>query len=535
MRALFVIAACGTYWLYLPAMTSFRSAGRRRYIDGPVRRVNPVLEPAGQPEQARLAQDGSVMPVAVRQVNPEPVVIPVQTARHFKYEKAPVAVPAGKLLRVARRVGIALVVLALVVGGWLGYATYAAAKKIIVKAGQGAPALADSVPVSNMVQGDGRINILLLGVGGAGHDGAYLSDTMMVASVDPVNNAVAMLSVPRDLYVHIPAGKGHIASYGKINSANAIGGPTLAEQVVENVIGQPIHYYVQVDFSGFKQAVDSVGGVDVTVPTTINDPLYPCDDDVAKDKYCPIFITAGLHHMTGATALEYSRSRETTSDFDRAARQQLVLEALKQKAEQLSTLTNPVKITSLIGAIGAHVTTDMQIGDMIKLAGLLKNIGATQVSSKVLSIYGSGALLVDGSNEIPGAGSIELPAAGPFNYQGIQNFTAGYLVDPHITSENAKLEVDNGTGTGGLGGQVVAELTAAKYNVGTPFNAATHYAKTQLIDYTGGKKPYTLSYLEHRLGVKAQEAPASDGSIGASAPEIRIILGSDFSTSKLTN
>ena len=191
-------------------MTSFRSAGRRGYLDGPVRRVNPISTNAGQPKVVRPPKAGPVS-VSVTRVNEEvqPVVV---RPKNFVYQRSPVKVPRDNWLRAARRVGIAFVVLVLVVAGWLGYATYSAAKKIIAKAGNGAPALADSVPVSNLVQGDGRINILLLGVGGAGHDGAYLSDTMMVASIDPINNSVAMLSVPRDMYVHIPAGSGHGAS-----------------------------------------------------------------------------------------------------------------------------------------------------------------------------------------------------------------------------------------------------------------------------------------------------------------------------------
>src|SRR5207244_10638311 len=123
----------------------------------------------------------------------------------------------------------------------------------------GAPALAKAVldPTQLKGEGNGRVNILLLGVGGAGHDGPNLSDTIMVVSIDPKTKDVAMLSIPRDLYVKIP---GH--GYGKINAANVYGGPTLAARTVANVIGVPIHYYAVIDFSGFKQAVDSVGGGD---------------------------------------------------------------------------------------------------------------------------------------------------------------------------------------------------------------------------------------------------------------------------------
>lgn len=514
-------------------MTSFRSAGRSRQIDGPMRRVNSVPHIDGQlPEiMPPAAEPGIVEPTPAEANNVTDVVEPSPVFVYHKQEA--LGVETDRWLKWARRGALAGLCLLLVGGGWFALVAWHAAGEIITKAGRGAPALAADASISSLRQGDGRINILMLGVGGDGHDGAFLSDTIMVASIDPVNNSVALLSVPRDLYVHIPAYNEQRAIYGKINEANARGGPKLAEQVVSSVIGQPIHYYVQVDFSGFKQAVDAVGGVTINVPTTINDPLYPCDDNVAEYKYCPILITAGLHHMTGEVALEYARSRETTSDFDRAARQQLVLEALKQKAEQLATLTNPLKVTSLIGAIGSHVTTDLQMGDMIKLASMLKNVESTHISNQVLSIYGANALLVNGAGEIPGNGYIELPAAGPFNYSGIQSFVAGYFVDPHITAEHATVQVENGTTVAGLAGTLVASLAAAKYNVGTPINAAAHYAQTQIIDYTGGKKPYTLSYLEHRLGVHAQEASIPANASGAS-PQIRIILGQNYSTSQST-
>src|SRR5664279_3282734 len=150
-----------------------------------------------------------------------------------------------------------------------------AGKHIIGKSSGGAPGLLGTVDLTKLKgEGDGRVNILVMGIGGAGHDGPNLSDTMMVMSLDPKTKDVAMLSIPRDLYVKIP---GH--GSGKINAANAYGGPALAEQVVENVIGVPIHYYAVMDFSGFKQAVDAVGGVDINVAAPLYDPEFPCDND----------------------------------------------------------------------------------------------------------------------------------------------------------------------------------------------------------------------------------------------------------------
>ncbi len=424
--------------------------------------------------------------------------------------------------------GILGLVLATIV--WFGWQTLNAAHKIIAHPGPGSAALAGKqlAPSQLKGEGSGRVNILVLGIGGEGHSGPDLSDTMMVWSIDPQTKDAAMLSIPRDLYVQIP---GH--GYGKINSANALGGPQLAEQVVENVIGVPIDYYVLIDFSGFKQAVDAVGGIDFNVPTALDDPLFPCDDNTRDaNDYCPIHFMPGFQHMDGEQALEYSRSRETTSDFARAARQQQVLVALRAKALSASTLTNPIKLTELIDAVGDHLKTDLQLGDLERLALLAKDVDPTKVTQNVISADPPNPLLNVGYL-IPGAGSIELPKAGEFNYSAIQDFVQNIFVDHYLTQENALIQVENGSGQTGLAAEVVNSLAEAHYNVEAPGNAAAPVTQTVIYDYTNGAKPYTIHYLEQRFGVQAQVEPAPTPEPLASGqqqapPQIRIILGNDY-------
>jgi LCP family protein required for cell wall assembly len=348
-----------------------------------------------------------------------------------------------------------------------------------------------------------------------------------------------MLSIPRDLYVNVQGN-----TYGKVNSANAVGGPQQAVKVVQKVIGVPIHYYILVDFSGFKQATDAVGGVDINVPAALYDPEFPCDNDVG---YCALKVAAGQQHMSGTQALRYARCRHGIcgGDFGRAARQQQVISALRTKAMQASTLTNPVKLTGLISALGSHVKTDMQLNEIKKLATIAKDIDTTKITNKVLDIGKPDSLLKDGSGLIAGAGSIELPIAGNFNYSDIQDFVKNIFVDHYITDENARVEVQNGSGIPGLAASVVTSLKAAHYNLLDPTNATGSYTQTVLYDYTNGKKPYTINYLEKRFGVKAQKMPApspqaspaaSTSSASASlTPEIRIILGSDYKRAGSSN
>jgi hypothetical protein len=143
------------------------------------------------------------------------------------------------------------------------------------------------------------------------------------------------------------------------------------------------------------------------------------------------------------------------------------------------------------------------------------------------------ALLVGGTDIFPGAGYIEVPKLGNFDYTDIQDMVKNIFTDHYITDENAVVEVQNGSGIPGIAATVVKSLEAAHYNVGEPVNADKPYAATILYDYTGGKKPYTINYLEQRFKVKAQRmtapAPTKDEAGAAvAAPQIRIILGSNY-------
>ncbi len=510
-----------------------------RSLDGPKRPRPPMKIPpiSGGPAQSVPAAEAGPAPVpapaadepAISEVNPE---FAYQDAPIFVYKKPVHKRVRGGWFKAARAIALGLLVLVLATGGWFGYKALSAARNIISKSHGGAPALAGLLDVTKLKgEGDGRVNILILGIGGQGHEAPNLTDTIMVISIDPKTKDAAMLSIPRDLYVKIPASAKTRTQYGKINAANAYGGPELAAQTVSNVIGVPIHYYVLIDFSGFRQAVDAVGGVDINVPTAIYDPQYPCDNE--RGGYCPFKIAAGPQHMNGTVALRYARSRKSTSDFDRAARQQLVIAAVRQKALQLSTLTNPVKLTQLIDAVGSHVKTDIQPAEIKKIAALAKDIDPAKTPQKVLDTDSKDALLVGGTNIIDGAGYIEVPKLGNFNYSDIQDMVKNIFADHYLIDENALIEVQNGSGLPGIAARVVQSLQAAHYNVGAPVNAADRYTKTVLYDYTGGKKPYTINYLEQRFKVKAQRATAPAPVVDANgqpvpAPQIRIILGSDY-------
>lgn len=306
---------------------------------------------------------------------------------------------------------------------------------------------------SSLQSEDGRVNVLLLGMAGGDHDGATLTDTIMILSFDSITNQVSMVSVPRDLYL--------TSTRSKVNALYEIGlargdGLNFAEENFSQILGIKIPYAVRMDFSGFTKAIDVVGGIDVNVANTFDDYLYPIagkeadycglteedmsiDEDQAKQlgitsgayrvlvdisgkiattsataggqidytennvglyfpcRYEHIHFDKGLTHMDGTTALKYVRSRHGTgmegSDFARSRRQQLVLQSFKEKVLSFSTLTDLGKIRSLVKTFGNSVETDIPESQYLEFASLAKKVKGTR--SMVLSNGGINPLLIN--------------------------------------------------------------------------------------------------------------------------------------------
>jgi LCP family protein required for cell wall assembly len=294
-----------------------------------------------------------------------------------------------KKRRIWLKILLAVFLICLVASSAYAYTTYRSVSKVIQKnTGISAEGLKneDIKPEKLKGEGDGRVNILLMGVGDSGHDGEKLSDTLIVASYDPKTHDVAMLGIPRDLYVKIGN-----QGYSKINNANAFGeqakeggGPDLTKQTVSAVLGIPIHYFIRADFTALKQVVDVVGGVDVNVKEDLLDPEYPCTRDV--NGYCGFSLQAGPQHLNGSAALKYVRCRKGNcgDDFGRAKRQQDVLVSIREKAEKQNILKNPLKIKELLGVVGNNIRTDLQLGEISQLANIAKDIDQTKIVTHVL-------------------------------------------------------------------------------------------------------------------------------------------------------
>jgi len=283
-----------------------------------------------------------------------------------------------------------------------------------------------------------RINVLLLGMGGLGHDGPFLTDTIMIASIQPSTNQIALISIPRDLGVEIP-------NHGvyKVNHANHFGemeksdwGGAYATEVITQTFNIKIPYYIRVDFTAFAEIVDEVGGVRVEIDRPFTDYMYP----TANDLYQTVSFAQGSQTMDGNTALKFARSRHGNngegSDFARAARQQKLMLALKEKMLSFSTLTNPVRIKHVIDTLERHMTTNMDFEEIMTLVRMGKQLDTHEIRHIVLDNGPQGFLMnATGDN----GAYLLLPKSGNFSdiNEAIDNVFEADYVAPVYNYENS--------------------------------------------------------------------------------------------------
>ena len=440
--------------------------------------------------------------------------------------------------KILRWLILLLILAALAGAGYFGFKFWQTSHDVFHGGGQSA-GLAECKDMTQLKkEGDCRINILLLGIGGPGHDGPNLTDTMILASIDPINNSVTLLSIPRDLWVQIPG-------YGtqKINAAYEYGlqnttskktsdqikaGFNLVDQTLQPIIGMTINYHVLVDFTAFKEAVNDVGGVTINVPETLYDPTIAW-----QNNNNPVIAVKGVQHMQGAQALLYARSRETSSDFARSQRQRALLVAIGDKALTLGTFSNPVRVSNLLDSFGQNVFTDFSLGNLKPLYNLVSNIPSYDITSMDLTTT-PGNLITTGTMD---GLSIDYPVAGLYNYSQIGAYVRASLRDGELAKENAPVAVYNATSLGGLAATQTAILQGYGYRISTTSTAPNTVdpAKTTLVDLSNGKDAYTRHYLENRLGTTAVTSlPAEYGIKPQPGTDFVIILGQDAATSSTT-
>jgi len=368
-------------------------------------------------------------------------------------------------------------------------------------------------------EGDGRINILFLGYGGAKHPGGSLTDTIQVISINPDDKSLAMLSIPRDLYVTMksPSYAGKINRvYNLGNEKTKEGGANLMKQKIGEILDLPIHYYVGVDFTGFKKAVDAVGGIDVYVDKDLYDPSYPADDMI---NFSPFKISAGMQHMNGDTALKYARSRESTSDFDRSARQQKVISAFKDKILSSGVLNNLEKVISLANIAGSNIKTDLSVAEIKELAKIVKELDKSKTISKVLDNDQDGPFYSDSSS-----GTFYLkPKSG--SWKEVQKIAHEIFTDPFLKREAANIEIINASHSSiATIADLSSTLKSYGYNIVKTSTSKSFQKETEIYDYSNGNKKYTLEFLANRLKASVITKQQSSGA----GVDLQLIVGDNY-------
>lgn len=424
--------------------------------------------------------------------------------------------------RFFKKTGLAVGALAILGLGYLGYKLFFAVQNIIDRDSGGALALQGDIDPSQLRgEGDGRVNILLIGIGGDNHQGGQLADTIVIASLDPFNKEIAMLSVPRDLWMAIP---GQWST--KVNAAHALGeesefaetgypsgGPGLLQKTLEQHLGIPIHYYARVDFSGFEQAVKAVDGVSVDVPETV------CDYTIAW-QYGFSCINAGQQDFNSKEALFYARTRASAgADFDRNERQRLVLLGFRDKVTSLGTFSDPRKVLGLIDAAGNHASTNLELGEIKALYDYVSQIDSSKIVSAGLDDYVMTAA-ISGQSAV-------VPKAGDGNFTEIQRYIRSIFIDGFIKKEGAVVDVLNGTSVAGAATTKADELESYGYKLGKIGDApSSDYAATRLYDLSDGQAEFTKRYLEQRLKTTAVSGNDLPDGITTQADFV-IIVGAD--------
>lgn len=371
-------------------------------------------------------------------------------------------------------------------------------------------------------ESEGRINFLILGQGGAKHDGPYLTDTIMVVSIKPDTKQVAMISLPRDLVVPIPG-------YGlrKINSANAYGeaagqkkGAELTSQVVSEVLKIPIHYYARLSFSGFATVVDDLGGVPITINTGFSDPEYPTD----TNGYTTVIFKPGWQILNGEQALQFVRSRHGTngegSDFARANRQQQVLLALKEKLLSPATFLNPSLSLRLYRTLNDSIETNLSASEAVRLIQIAKDVDTANIITRVFDTSANGLL-----HETIGIDGAYLLLPNTPDYSELQTATRDIFNVSLVTKEAAQIIIENGTKSAGLAEAMSTSLESQGLKVIKYGNAAhQEFPRTLLYDYTQDSKTLTRQLLEALFNITAVQLERTDDD---EAADFRLILGSD--------
>ena len=383
--------------------------------------------------------------------------------------------------------------------------------------------------------GTERLNVLLIGVDQRQGETSFNTDTLIVASVDPVKGSVSMFSIPRDTVdfpvpasaqsLYGPTYNNKINSYyssAKANRDTFPNGPAAAlREMLSEFYGIPIDYSVMVNFSGFKQIVDTLGGIRITTKNPIVDETYPAGVGYLRRIRMPV----GVRTMDGQEALIFARSRHGSSDFGRAERQQQVIAAVRAQTDVEAIAAN---LPALASTLQDAIKSDFPQGDLPRLLELLGRVDASNLKSIVFAppVYQTVGADERGYIIVPDVEKIRLAILAAFAAEP----TPDEVEEQSVEREAARIWVLNGTGRPGEAGAFAARLIQAGLEATAPSGITPPeigLLQTRLTVYNGAalRIPVTLALIERLMGIRAVEI--DDPSVTV---DIQIITGADLPT-----
>jgi len=365
------------------------------------------------------------------------------------------------------------------------------------------------------------VNILLLGSDRRPQSSSYRTDVLIIVSIHPEKDAVAMLSIPRDLYVYLPG-----YSMQRINTAFSLGetigypggGPALLADTIRYNLGIPIHHFARVEMDGFSRIVDTLGGVEVNVTCSYRDWRLkePYLNPNLAQNWRLHTVASGVVHMDGDLALWYARSRSLSSDFDRSRRQQEVLRAIYRQVLSFDLIP---QLPALYSDLSETVTTDIGLADLLTLAPLSARIGSADIRSRFIGrdevtswrVPVSGAQVL-----VPNPGALQALVTAAFDFEA---------PDELVPEAALTVEVTNGSDETTWGALAAERLNYAGFEafVGPP--APTTASTTLLFDFGLGSTEDSQAILRS-FGLSSARLVSSPDP--ASPFVYQLVVGNDY-------
>jgi LCP family protein required for cell wall assembly len=449
-----------------------------------------------------------------------------------------------------KKIFIFIILLALVLGiGYLSffiYKTNYVANKITFGQENGILDTIKSLSPSGQEklrgENEGRINILLLGIAGHGKPGQNLTDTIMIASVNPKTNQTAFISLPRDLYVKIPQTQitmkiNSAYQYGLNSSETKKESAETIKGIISDITGLDINYYVILNFDGFTKIIDTVGGINIMNERDIYDARYPGPNY----SYETFELKKGFHKLDGATALKYARERhdDPDGDFGRSQRQQQILEATKNKVFSAPTMMNVFAVNDIFNALGDNVKTDIAPDDFESFWELAKKTNVNNMNTVVIDAWNKDSLLkVSHINTAKGRAFILIPRVGNWSEtrelaQNAFDLEKIRRRKGEIAQENASIVLINKSGDPALEEKIKKLLNEnfGYKNVATVRNFDQNTEKETLVYDLGSKIiPFTTDEIISKLPARlaGQLSDKYRKNIENISTDMVLILGSDI-------